>query len=275
MRPLAETEEEEEEECKSKRAKCECGKMPITVTGLRIINGEDASPGEFPYHVMVLTMTGNRMNTCGGSIIKKQWVLTAAHCFYGKDKIRASSVTVMGGSIFRDKIYELHSDRVFHHEDFRSPSQGDDVALIHLSEEIDFAQNPKLKPICLGRMRDIPYGGMVVATGWGKVIGKETMTNTLQEVALDVISTRECASLMESRLPNDTNKIMCAMTPNKDTCQGDSGGPLVAQMSDGRWAQVGITSYGLGCSLPDKPGVYVNVAHYLPWIMEKTGACTC
>lgn len=44
------------------------------------------------------------------------------------------------------------------------------------------------------------------------------MPNTLQEVALDVISTEECASLMKS-LPTDTRKIMCAMTPNKDTCQ--------------------------------------------------------
>lgn len=49
--------------------------------------------------------------------------------------------------------------------------------------------------------------------------GQDTMPNTLQEVALDVISTKECASLMGSQLPKDTDKIMCALTPNKDTCQ--------------------------------------------------------
>lgn len=57
--------------------------------------------------------------------------------------------------------------------------------------------------------------------------------------------------------------------------QGDSGGPLVAQRADGRWTQVGITSYGLGCARPDTPGVYMRVAHYLPWIEKTTGICAC
>lgn len=53
-----------------------CGTAPISVASNKVVNGEDASPGEYPYQVSVGKF-------CGGSLIKERWVLTAAHCVVG------------------------------------------------------------------------------------------------------------------------------------------------------------------------------------------------
>ncbi|MPC85165.1 hypothetical protein E2C01_079928 [Portunus trituberculatus] len=38
----------------------------------------------------------------------------------------------MGGSVFSNRTYELHSDRVFYHEKFKTPTQVRTVTLYNL-----------------------------------------------------------------------------------------------------------------------------------------------
>ncbi|XP_045107339.1 tryptase beta-2-like [Portunus trituberculatus] len=155
------------------------------------------------------------------------------------------------------------------HEDYNDLriDDGDDVALIKLSNLLNFQNNPSVQPVCLAEAEDLMIGQDLVNSGWGNIIPSRNNSspNELYEVSLTHVDLEICSYFED--VPRDRQKVLCTLNANKSSCYGDSGGPLVVQLCDGRWVQAGVVSYGT----EDCTGVvlFTSVPYYKDWIIRN------
>jgi len=241
----------------------QCGQTPIqpNLNGF-IVGGVEARPNSLPWQVGMGEVGWGQ--SCGGSIINKNTVITAAHCITpGLDYWIVAGQHKKYG--YDDPYYRKYEiSKVIVHPDYRSVTRYD-IAILKTKEDIEF--NDGVQPICLPPA-DQAYGEdrtMFLASGWGS-LGNGWATHLMQ-VALPYISTNTCQGLLGSRSIHDS--VICAgyLEGGKDSCQGDSGGPL-ATVIDDRWTLSGIVSWGYGCAQRNQPGVYTHVAKYLHFINQ-------
>ena len=264
----------------------EDGKMLIPrPRGGRIMGGSEVlGTRQFPWQ-MSLAVGHSTMfyhHHCGAALISDRWVLTAAHCLYNiRNKIDESkqSLYVMGGFI---EISERETAQIFEveefiiHERFVPRLYEQDIALIRLKTAVVYT--PSLLPVCLPRPsygRRSSYsrnlGRKATLTGWGRKWNNGPLSQQLEMVELPIISNTMCMewynrSGSRQFIPEET--FLCAgwEQGKMDACSGDSGGPLVIFRKDGRAEVMGVVSWGVGCGVKGRPGVYTRLSEYVHWI---------
>ncbi|XP_074856209.1 LOW QUALITY PROTEIN: elastase-1-like [Carettochelys insculpta] len=248
----------------------------------RIISGNEVRPHSWPWQVslQVWTRTNSKfIHVCGGTLIHKSWVLTAAHCFQkGKAEYAANWRILLGKHNLNrtestERVY--HVKRIYQHEHFNYPHLNEldyDIALVKPTEDI--IPNQFIHYACLPKTDGILRPGQLCwVSGWGHTRGgKEnlTLSEVLNQAKLPIIDFSTCR---QKKFWGDRVQQSMLCAGFRDTgetpaaCQGDSGGPLVCQIRREKWEVHGIVSFGpTGCKVENKPTVFTRTSAYISWI---------
>jgi trypsin len=234
---------------------------PLSRGGGRIVGGTNAARDEFPHQIILTRGVGGSL-MCGGSLVAPNRVITAGHCCDGQS---ASRLGVVVGAYIRNNADESEKDiavsKLILHEDYNSNTINNDICMLWLEEEANFA-DANIAAISLPMdMEDYEEGTDCVVTGWGTTSEGGSLANTLQKVTVPVVSDDHCRdSYGQSDI---ADSMICAGLDagGKDSCQGDSGGPFMCgnQLS-------GVVSWGYGCAEAGYPGVYTQTSYFVKWV---------
>ncbi|XP_045540204.1 serine protease gd [Papilio machaon] len=267
-----------------------CGRRKVLHTEL-IVEGEATKAGDWPWHVAIYRLYKREIKyICGGTLLSKNFVLTAAHCASVRgETVIAETLNVVlgkhnlvGGDV---AVQEKEVFSVILHENFKYRITLDnDIALLKLRTEVTFTDY--VQPACLwseeshNRYPIKEIFGTVV--GWGFDQSNE-LSSQLRQASMPIIQEQKCIKsnpLFYSKVLND-NKFCAGWGNGTSACNGDSGGGFFVFTPDirhdngsnspGAWFLKGIVSLTVSkrdariCD-PTQYVVFTDVSKYKQWI---------
>jgi secreted trypsin-like serine protease len=241
-----------------------------------IVGGTAVPNGKYPFMAALLDKRrpGDAFDElfCGGTLIDKDSVLTAAHCLVNpkRDKLQV----VVGRTALNQNWGQLRSvSRRFIHPRYSGNERAKvyDAAVLKLRRPVKGINPIKL---ATAKQNNLEKPGHILTTaGWGvmkqRIVRPDIYPTRMHEVSVPVVSDSRAKRAYQSEgLKYLPSLQVAASKKGNGPCFGDSGGPL---FDSGSRTQVGITSHGAGgCGQARYPAVYteVNDAQIGKWILR-------
>ncbi|GMH85878.1 hypothetical protein TL16_g10368 [Triparma laevis f. inornata] len=256
-----------------------------------IINGVEVDDAQFStnYNYLASLQTSTNFHYCGGTIVSPHHIITASHCLEPSawsDPSSHSDIFIVVGAADRGLNTEVNRfkvEEIIAHPCYDAAMTNYDIAVLRVEEDLLEGTGARSIPWAIPGTDMYATGSKVSTSGWGTTVsGSGTAPNFLMTTEYEITSNEVCgAAYSMPTIPGTTltglpETMICGSGTNADglqtdSCQGDSGGPLVTVTSEGE-TLLGVTSFGIGCALPEYPGVYAKVEmfhKFLDWAVSN------
>ena len=230
-----------------------------------VVNGRRLAAPPYMGFVLIKTDSTGRTVSCGGTAIRPNVLITAAHCLTNgrtNQLIKGRGLTIFGqddpyhailggGDVPSDPIAEALVPPEF--RVLPDHSLLADVAVVRLAQRVPGTLGivPRNRP----RLSRAGVAGTVL--GWGVDSGRESDNPTpLSRADLTIQSAQYCGSRFRFFLPKG---MLCAWSRTSSPCFGDSGGPLLVSYGS-KVVVAGIASTVRAGCRGGQPSLYTSLA---------------
>ncbi|NXO53051.1 ENTK Enteropeptidase, partial [Aramus guarauna] len=151
-------------------AEIACGKhLGSQKNGPKIVGGSDARKEAWPW---IVSLHFNSRPVCGASLVSDEWLVTAAHCVYGR-QLKPSQWKAVLGLYDQSDITQLSTvvqniDQIVINPHYMKHTKDSDIALMHLQYKVQYTDY--IQPICLPEKNQQFLPGINCSiAGWGSI----------------------------------------------------------------------------------------------------------